>query len=62
MAGFGDARLLDADERLLDASGEHGEDDVGGGCGLPRSYPLSASFCSESAKKKKEINKKIYDA
>lgn len=47
MAGFGDAHLLDA-------SGENGEDDVEGGCDLPRSYPLSASFCSESAKKRGE--------
>lgn len=52
LAGFGDACLLDA-------SGENGEDDVEGERDLPRSYPLSASFCSESAKNKKEINKKI---
>ncbi len=53
MAGFGDAQLLGADARLLCASGENGEDDAGGGCGLPRSYPLSTSFCSVSAKKKR---------
>lgn len=47
MAGFGDAHLLDA-------SGENGEGDAGGGCGLPRSYPLSSSFCSESAKKERD--------
>lgn len=45
-AGFGDARWPDA-------SGASGEGDAGGECDLPRSYPLSASFCSESAKKQR---------
>lgn len=39
------------DACLLDASGVHGEGDAGGGCDLPHSYQLSASFCSESGKK-----------
>lgn len=47
MAGFGDAHFLDA-------SGENGEDDVEGGCDLPRNYLLLASFCSESVKKEEK--------
>lgn len=52
MAGFYDVRLLDA-------SGDYGEDDVGDGCGLLHSYLLSTSFCSGSAKKQR--NKNIYN-
>lgn len=44
LADFGDAHLLDV-------SGEHDEDGVGDGRDLPRSYQLSSSFCSESAKR-----------
>lgn len=51
MAGSGDARLLDASGEFGVASGEYGEDGAVGGCDLPHSYLLSASFCSESARK-----------
>lgn len=43
-AGCGDARWLDT-------NGERGEDDAEGGRDLPRSYLLSASSCSASAKR-----------
>lgn len=48
------------DAHLPDACGESGEDDAGDGCDLPRSYPLSASFGSGSARKEEDNRKNLY--
>lgn len=49
MAGCGDVHALGV-------GGENDEDDAGDGDDLPRNYPISASFCSESEKSNKQEN------